>query len=151
MSDHLKAVPLTRQQADEYVAQFHRHHDPVGRDKFRLGAEYNGKLVGIVQVGNPVARGLCDGRSLEVVRLCTDGTKNACSFLYNRAARIAFDLGFDRIYTYILESESGTSLEAAGWKYEGIYGGGSWNHPSRPRKTTAPTCKKKRYVKERTK
>ena len=52
----LDAVPLELRQANEFVASLHRHHDPVHRDKFRVGAMLNGKLVGVVQVGRPVAR-----------------------------------------------------------------------------------------------
>ena len=73
----LKPCPLELSEANEFVATLHRHHDPVHRDKWRIGASHNGKLVGVVQVGRPVSRMLDDGKTLEVVRLCTDGTK-AC-------------------------------------------------------------------------
>lgn len=66
-------------------------------------------------MGRPVSRGLDDGQTLEVTRLCTDGTKNACSFLYSKAARVARELGYSKIITYILMSESGDSLKASGW------------------------------------
>ena len=62
--------------------------------------------------------------TLEVTRLCTDGTKNACSFLYGKAARAAFALGYRRIGTYTLPDEGGASLRAAGWKLIGERGGG---------------------------
>ena len=124
MSNHFQTVPMSLKEANAYIAENHRHHRPVVRDKFRLGCAQDGRLCGVVMVGNSVARMLCDGKTLEVVRLCTDGTPNACSFLYNKAARIATDLGFSRIITYILESEPGTSLESAGWTCDGIYGGG---------------------------
>lgn len=144
----LKAKAIELFEANSFVERLHRHHSPVYRDKFRCGCENEaGELCGIVQIGRPVARGLDDGQTVEVVRLCTDGTKNACSFLYGRAAQAAKALGFRKIITYILESESGISLEAAGWRYDGITQGGSWSCPSRPRATTAPTCKKKRYIK----
>lgn len=144
----VKACPLELKQANEFVDSLHRHHDAVHRDKFRIGAEVDGKLVGVVQVGRPVSRMLDDGRTLEVVRLCTDGTKDVCSFLYAKAARIAKEMGYSRIITYILDSESGTSLKACGWVFDGTTGGGAWSRPSRPRHTTAPTVPKKRYVKE---
>ncbi len=143
----LVAIPLELKQANEYVSNSHRHHDPVYRDKYRIGCLSGGELVGIVQVGRPVSRMLDDGKTLEVVRLCSNGEKNVCSFLYSRAARIAKELGYKRIITYILDSESGSSVIAAGWKYEASIKGHSWNCPSRPRNTTAPTCDKKRYVK----
>lgn len=85
----IEATPLELSAANEFVATLHRHHDPVHRDKFRIGASQDGRLVGVCQVGRPVSRMLDDGKTVEVVRLCTDGTKDVCSFLYSRAARIA--------------------------------------------------------------
>ena len=141
----LEAVPLELRQANEFVDSLHRHHDPVHRDKFRVGATLNGKLVGGVQVGRPVARMLDDGNTVEVVRLCSDGTKDVCSFLYSKAARIAKEMGYSKIITYILESESGASLRGAGWHEEVTTSGGSWDRPSRHRSTTAPTTPKRRF------
>lgn len=143
----MKAVPLERPEACEFVDKLHRHHQGVKQDKFRIGAEVDGQLVGVIQVGRPVSRALDDGKTLEVVRLCTDGTRNACSFLYSRAARVAKELGYEKIITYILDSESGDSLKATGWHKEADIRGKSWNCPSRPRTTTAPTCNKQRWVK----
>lgn len=143
----LKAEPIELKNANAFVDSLHRHHDPVHRDKFRVAAVSAGRIVGVCQVGRPVARGNDDGYTVEVVRLCTDGTKNACSFLYARAARAAEALGYRRIITYILESEDGGSLRAAGWHHEADTKGGNWSCPSRPRNTTAPTCKKQRWAK----
>ncbi len=143
----LEAMPLELSEANKFVQDLHRHHDAVHRDKFRIGASMGGKLVGVVQVGRPVSRMLDDGKTVEVVRLCTDGTKDVCSFLYSRAARVAKEMGYEKIITYILCSESGTSLKACGWKDEGIAGGGKWSRPSRPRATTATTVPKKRFAK----
>ena len=143
----LEATPLELSAANEFVAMLHRHHNPVHRDKFRIGALNNGRLVGVVQVGRPVSRHLDDGKTVEVVRLCTDGTKDVCSFLYSRAARIAKEMGYERIITYILCTESGTSLRACGWIEDGTTSGGHWSRPSRKRSTTAPTVPKIRYVK----
>lgn len=143
----MKAVPLELKQANEFVNKLHRHHDSVHRDKFRIGCEVDGKLVGVVQLARPVSRMLDDGKTIEVVRLCTDGTLNVCSFLYSRAARIATEMGYSKIITYILDSESGTSLKACGWHKEADTKGHSWSCTSRPRSTTAPTCNKQRWAK----
>lgn len=143
----MNALPITQRRAAEYIAEKHRHHAPARGDVFRIGAEIDGELVGVVQCGRPSARGLQDGYTLEVTRLCTDGHDNVCSFLYARAARVAKELGYRRIYTYILESEPGVSLKAAGWKLDGLTKGGSWDTPSRPRADKAPTCPKQRWVK----
>ena len=141
----IKAVPLTRDEAYAYIAALHRHHAPPQGDKFRIGASVDGKLVGVVCVGRPVARGLDDGQTVEVTRLCTDGTPNICSYLYARAARVAQNLGYTHIITYILASEPGTSLRAAGWTHEANVKGRDWSCPSRPRTTTAPSCDKQRW------
>lgn len=141
------AVPIERKQANDFVDSLHRHHAHAVGDKFRVGCSLDGKLVGVVQVGRPVARNLDDGETLEVIRLCTDGTKDACSFLYSKAARIARELGYKRIITYILETESGVSLRASGWKQTAVTSGGEWTRPSRPRSTSAPTVPKKRFEK----
>lgn len=147
MENKLKPCPLELKQANDFVDTLHRHHSSVYRDKFRIGAMFNDKLVGVVQVGRPVSRMLDDGKTVEVVRLCTDGTKDACSFLYSRAARIAKEMGYERIITYILHTEQGASLRACGWVEDGVTSGGNWSRPSRPRQTSAPTCPKKRFVK----
>ena len=134
MGMSIKAVPLELKEANAFVEKLHRHHAPVHRDKFRFGAvDESGRLVGVIQLARPVARGLGNGKIIEVVRLCTDGTPNVCSFLYSRAARIAKEMGYEKIVTYILESELGTSLKASGWYKEVDTKGGSWNTPSRPR------------------
>lgn len=129
----MKAVPIDLDEANAFVAEHHRHHKPVVGHKFSIGAAIADKIVGVVIVGRPVSRHRDDGMTLEVTRLCTDGTRNACSFLYGCAARACFALGYSRIGTYILASEPGSSLAAAGWRLIGERGGGSWSVPSRPR------------------
>ena len=155
----MNAIPLTLTEANQFIEKHHRHHHRVIRDKFRVGCEVDGKLVGVATVGQPVARMLCDGFTLEVTRLCTDGTKDVCSFLYSRCARIAKEMGYRKIITYILDTEDGTSLKASGWHCETkSAGGGSWNVPSRPRELVVTTLfgeeqkypigKKQRWAKE---
>ena len=127
MSDHLRAVPLTTAGANAFVAKHHRHHPPVVQAKFCIGAARGGVLVGVAIVERPKARVLDDGDRCEVSRLCTDGSPQVCSFLYSRAARIAREMGYAEIITYILDREPGTSLCAAGWNRDpGFYGGQTW-------------------------
>jgi hypothetical protein len=128
------SVPIDLEGANEFVARHHRHHKPVTGHKFSIGAAAGGVLVGVAIIGRPVSRQLDDGSTLEVTRLCTDGTRNACSFLYGAAARAAFALGYTRIGTYIRADEPGTSLIGAGWRLIGSTPGRSWSVPSRPRK-----------------
>lgn len=113
---HLRIVPLDLATANRAVERWHRHHAPLVVHRFSLGCEDEfGVLVGVAIGMRPVARALDDGLTLEVARLATDGTANACSCLYGAMRRSAQNMGFERIITYILTTEPGTSLRAAGW------------------------------------
>lgn len=129
----LDHAPISLAEANEFVARHHRHHPPVIGHKFSIAAVANDEVVGVVIVGRPVSRHRDDGLTLEVTRLCTDGTRNACSFLYGKAAKAAFAMGYCRIGTYTLPDEGGASLRAAGWTLIGETPGKSWSVPSRPR------------------
>lgn len=135
----LELVRIDLSEANAFVAEHHRHHVPVIGHLFSLGASLNGKIVGVVIIGRPVSRMRDDGETAEVTRLCTDGTRNACSFLYGASARAAFALGFRRIGTYILSSEPGKSLVAANWRLVGETKAGSWHRGNRPRVDKHPT------------
>lgn len=84
----IEICPITLKEANAFVEQHHRHHNPVVGHKFSIGCTDGEKIVGVAIVGRPVSRHLDDGWTLEVTRLCTDGTRNACSMLY-AAARAA--------------------------------------------------------------
>lgn len=138
----LEIVPITQKEANAFVAKHHRHHKPVVGSVFQVAVTKGDEVVGVAIVGRPVSRMLDDGWTLEVNRLCTTGEKNACSMLYAASWRAAKALGYKRLITYILNTEPGTSLVAAGWKCLGEAGGGSWNVKSRPRVDHHPTQKK---------
>lgn len=130
----MNAHPLTLAEANAFVVRHHRHHGKVVGHKFSIGAQTDhGILVGVVIIGRPVARHADDGMTLEITRLCSDGTRNVCSFLYGAAARAAFALGYRRIITYTLKSEGGASLRASGYRVVAETPGRSWSSPSRPR------------------
>jgi hypothetical protein len=110
-----------------------------------MGAALDEKVVAVAIVGRPVARRLQDGWTCELTRLASDGTRNACSFLYGRAWRAARALGWRRMITYTLASEDGASLKAAGFKLIGTTPGRSWSVPSRPRVDKHPLQQKLRW------
>jgi hypothetical protein len=128
----MKVVPMSLAEANEFVANFHRHNKPVQGAKFSIGASDGQRLIGVAIVGRPVARRLDDGITLEVTRCCVldDAPKGACSFLYSRAWRVWQAMGGQRLVTYTLQSESGSSLRGAGWKVvgqtEGFAEGKGW-------------------------
>ncbi len=130
----LEIVPIELAEAKVFIAEHHRHHIPPVGHKFSIGLSDGEKVVGVATIGRPVSRHLDDGVTLEVNRLCViDGIPNGCSKLYAAAWRVARNLGYTKLITYILASEPGTSLYASGWRMVGETSGGSWSVPSRPR------------------
>lgn len=129
----LSLVPLPLSEANSFVEQHHRHHGPVVGARFSIGAAVGEQIVAVAIVGRPVARGLQDGFTAEVVRLCTDGTPHAASKLYAASWRAWKAMGGRRLVTYTLVTEPGTSLTAAGWNIVGQVKGREWTTPSRPR------------------
>lgn len=114
----LEVRPVTLKQANAFVDAHHRHNKPARGHKFSIGVFAAETLVGVAIAGRPVARGLDDGRTLEVNRTCTDGYPNANSMLYGAIWRAAKAMGYLRCVTYTREDEPGTSLRAAGWVRE---------------------------------
>lgn len=142
----LHVVPIALDEARAFIAEHHRHHVPPVGHKFSLAvADESGAVRGVACIGRPVARGLDDGWTLEVTRVATDGCPNACSALYSAAWRAARALGYRRLGTYTLATESGVSLRAAGWREVGRVSGRSWSCPSRPRVDKHPTQNKIRW------
>lgn len=122
-------VPLGLREARAFVAAHHRHNEPPRGHKFSIGLRDSAtaELVGVVIAGRPVARGADDGWTIELVRLTTLGSRNACSRLYAAACRAAAAMGYRRAITYTLEEESGSSLRAAGFVEDGLTAGGEWD------------------------
>jgi hypothetical protein len=141
----IELVPITFKNACAFIRTKHRHHQPPQGMKFCLAVAKEGQVVGVAVTGRPVSRYLDDGRTLEVTRVCTDGTKNVCSKLYSSCWRVAKEMGYKRLVTYILYSEPGTSLKASGWTCQGTAGGGNWNKPSRQRANSKHEGLKWRY------
>ena len=122
----LEIRPITLRAANDYVAARHRHNGKTTGHKWSV-AVYDGEtLCGVAIAGRPIARKLDDGLTIEIRRVCTDGTRNACSILYGACCRVAKAMGYKHLVTYTRQSENGASLRAAGWKYDGPAGGTHW-------------------------
>ena len=119
----LEIRPCKLKDANSYVAQLHRHNQPTNGHKWSLACYDGERLCGVAIAGQPVARKLDDGLTIEIRRVCTDGTYNACSILYGACCRVAKAMGYKRVVTYTLISEPGTSLRASGFKDCGTAGG----------------------------
>lgn len=141
----MRVVPLPLDEANALVERWHRHSNATVGHKFSLGAAEGDEIVGAAIVGRPVARRLDDGLTLEVLRCVTAGHRNACSFLYGASWRAAKALGYTRLVTYTLKSESGASLKASNWRIVAESPGRSWDVPSRPRVDKHPLQERLRW------
>ncbi|WP_449343248.1 XF1762 family protein [Streptomyces silvisoli] len=132
----ITVVPMAFRDACEYVDRVHRHHTAPQGHKFSLGARTaDGRLVGVAIAGRPVARAFDDGLTVEVTRLATDSSPNACSALYGAVWRTAKAMGYRRAITYTQDGESGASLRAVGWRRAADRPArAGWDAPSRPRR-----------------
>lgn len=141
----LQIVPITQREAFAWVARTHRHHRPPRGSILQIAVAKDDQIVGVCIVGRPVARMLTDGWTVEVLRVATDGTRNACSKLYGAAWRASRALGYRRLVTYTLPEEGGASLRGAGFTLIGEAGGGSWSRKDRPRVDLHPLQVKLRW------
>jgi hypothetical protein len=141
----LTLVPLGLREANHFVGLEHRHCMPVRGYKFALGALLGGALVGVVIVARTTARGLHSPLRAEITRLATDGTRNACSFLYQRAKRAVQAMGYTSLKTYTRTDESGASLRAIGACCEAEIEARSWKQSSRKRLREDRSTPARRY------
>jgi hypothetical protein len=137
----LEIVPMTIKDAKRYLKKHHRTHKPCEGGLFALGVADDGRLCGVAVIGRPISRIRQDNEpfTVELTRCATDGTPNANSKLYRAAWRAARQLGWRKIITKTLPSESGSSPRGAGYKCLGIVPGGKWHRASRPRPDDHPT------------
>lgn len=143
----MKIAPITLKKASEYINKYHRHHNATVGCKFSISViGEDGTIHGVAVSGRPVSRHFDDGFTLEINRVCTDGTKNACSMLYGACCRIAKAMGYRKVITYTLQSEDGASLKASNFACDGQAGGTHWTGV-RNRGQNIPAEMKKRWSK----
>lgn len=145
----MRIVPITLRMANEFVEKHHRHNGRCQGHKFSVALADGNELIGVAICGRPVARALDDGRTLEVLRVCTlTDKKNACSMLYGACCRAAAAMGYKRVVTYTLKTERGTSPAASGFNRDGVVAKrDGWSRPSRQRSDNGyPSVEKVRWV-----
>ena len=126
--------PVALSTANRFVWAWHRHSKPVIGHLWSLGLFGDDlALHGVAITGRPVARALQDGLTVEITRLATDGTRNACSRLYAASCREARRRGYRRVVTYTLATETGASVRASGFAEAAHVRGRQWDTPSRHR------------------
>jgi len=143
----LELQPITLREARAFVNRHHRHHRAPQGGLFAIAVGEPDYIAGVVIVGKPVSRMLSANNWIaEATRLCVlENHPNACSMLYAAAQRAARAMGYRRLITYTLKSETGASLHAAGFRNIGETKGGTWNRLSRPRVDLHPLQGKLRW------
>jgi hypothetical protein len=143
----LLVVPCELDEANAFVAAHHRHLGAVVGHRFSIAvADPDARVRGVAIVDRPIGRFDEDGFTVQLLRSATDGHPNACSALNAACRRAAFALGYRRIITFNLPTESGSSLRAAGFVLVGEAGKAKgWSVPSRPRVDKAPAQRKLRW------
>ena len=121
----LTNVKLSLQEAQSFVAENHRHSEPLKRHKFSIGAvDYKdsnaigfdvNSLLGIATVDVPSSKWNRRRDHVEIRRLCTKGQKDVASFLLGKAKSACFAMGYKCVITYTRPHESGISLKASGF------------------------------------
>jgi hypothetical protein len=131
----MEIIPIGLRKANSFVDQFHRHNHHTRGHKFSIGLVEGADLIGVAIAGRPVARKLDDGRTLEILRVCIKpgSPKGANSMLYARCKRIGQIMGYKRIITYTLKTESQSSLKAVGAHIDGETEARSWSRRNRKR------------------
>ncbi|MDM4761895.1 hypothetical protein QT381_02610 [Galbitalea sp. SE-J8] len=145
----LERAPIGLRDANAWVDRIHRHHGPTRGHKFSTSViDDQGAVRGVGIAGRPVSRHLQAQGYIEVTRVATDGTPNACSMLYGGLRAAAITLGYKpwQVVTYTLASETGASLRAAGWVLDSTSAGGSWDRADRPRADEHPLEPKLRWI-----
>ena len=132
--NHYTFIPMELREANEFVLKYHRHNKDVLIHKFSIGLLKDGVLIGVGIVGRPVSRMLDVRGTIEIRRVCIiEGNPNANSIMYSRIKKIAFLLGYTKLITYTLQSESQSSLKGIKARIVAKTKPESWNRKNRPR------------------
>jgi|TARA_R100000501_G_C2526991_1_gene51630 hypothetical protein len=139
-------TPIIFKDAKVFIDLYHRHHWSPQGALFSIGLSSGSKLVGVATVGRPTARMLNDGFTAEVTRVCVlDNVPNGCSKLYGACWRAAKAIGYTRLITYTLQSESGVSLKSSGWLKTADVTGREWKFTGQRRNNIHPIVDKYRW------
>jgi hypothetical protein len=129
----LELRPIGTREASAVVKLLHRHLPRVVGGLFAASVFVDGELVGVGVASRPKAPRSCDGFTVEITRIATDGHRNACSRLYGALCRAAAAVGYRKAVTFTRLDEPGSSLRAAGFTDDGVTKEQSWNRPARGR------------------
>jgi len=119
--NHMELQPVSYKEASAFIEKYHNQHVPSQGWKFGIAVNDGERIVGVITVGRPVAPYKDDGWTLEVTQCVTDGTEGANTRLYSSALKATMAMGYKRLITYTLISESG--IEEAKGHIPGVTSG----------------------------
>lgn len=141
----LRVWPCTIKAAKKWVAEHHRHLPEFNGARFAVSVvDATGAMVGVAVASNGPQVWEKTGR-LNIGRVATDGSPNACSMLYGAMCRAGKALGYVEAWTYTLPEEPGVSLRAAGFVDMGLTAGGEHDRERRARKAAVRSDPKRRW------
>lgn len=108
-------VPVSPQEADDFLTQHRRDYQSLPGIKFAVGCAVDGKLAGAIVV----RRCQEDSLAMQVDGVCTAGGRAAYCMLFGAAARAAKAMGFRRIMAFLPVGRPDSALRSAGWKRTG--------------------------------
>jgi hypothetical protein len=131
-----KIIPLTLNEADVFIRQWHRdhkRHPAIKLHRFSLGLLEGDKLIGAIIVSFPMARLTDLHQVAEVQRLAADGSKDAASQLLGAATRVCREMGFARFQMFVAVSEKTAPafLKAANFTFDGVTNPSPWEGKKR--------------------
>ena len=114
----MELVPVTQAEAFAIIAKVHRHLDPPEGWVGGVGLAVDGELVGSGILCRPVSPRTAKERGIaEISRVAVpEGLRNGNSKIYAALRDAARALGYWKVQTFTLASESGASLRAVGFK-----------------------------------
>jgi hypothetical protein len=148
LEGELELVPVTRDQAADFIAAHHRRHRrrPAGW-RFGVGLERGGALIGVAWAGRPTGPGH-PATTLELQRVAVRISRNAATRLAGAVARAGKALGFRRLISFTALEEDGASLRAAGFQVDGRTAGGHRGRQGRPRASSEDPAPKVRWARD---
>lgn len=144
----LRVHPCGIAEARQWVERHHSHHHAPRGGILAVAVHRGDVRVCVAVAGRPVARLLDDGRTAEVTRVASlggDEARHAASMALGALGRALRAVGYDRLVSYTLLGECGTSYRAAGWWPTAITKGGEWAREDRPRDDAAQPGRKVRW------
>ena len=150
----VKERPVRQKEIKEFINDHHRHLSAPPGDKTRWGIFNGDEMIGVCMMGRP-CRPLDDGKTMCVTRLAINCslskklTHDACSQLLGACKRWCKKNGIEKLYTYTLPTESGSSPKAAGFEFIGYTRASKKGHSSKGRTRRLnglEGIKKKRWV-----